>query len=518
MRTFTTEGPCDPARHYHLPAAPRLPAAPFLVDQGAYFFLRAPRRTGKTTTLRALARKLTDEGRHAALTCSAVVGEPAGDDLVRCQNALLASLRLSAEHDLPPELRPPPFPTSADATLLWAALDAWARVCPLPIVLFFDGIDTLHGAALRSILRQLEVGFGRRPAHFPWSVVLSSELDLRVEMVASGGEPVRTGTSGPFDVAASSETLPAFTEDEIRALYSQHTADTGQAFEEAASALAFSLSAGHPFLVQALGREVTSLVPAPSPITESHMLAASRRLVERRVTPIDHLASRLAEPRVRRVVEPLLSGSVRVALAHEDDVRFARDLGLVAPTDPARIEGGIHHALVPRLASAGVSRAVTEDPSRFFTTDGRLDMDALLHAFAVFFATHGDELVSALPYRDVGAELVLLGFLYRMLEGRGHVDVDYGGLRGRIDVTLSVPLAGGGAFQREVLVLASRRKGDAGVKARGLGSLEESIEASGLEAGTLVVFDRRGKEPIAERVRLREATTAKGRVVRFLRA
>jgi stage III sporulation protein SpoIIIAA len=39
-----------------IPAAERLPEAPGLIDQGAYFVVHAPRQTGKTTTLRAIAR------------------------------------------------------------------------------------------------------------------------------------------------------------------------------------------------------------------------------------------------------------------------------------------------------------------------------------------------------------------------------------------------------------------------------------------------------------------------------
>ena len=518
MRTFTTDGPCDPQRHYQLPAAPRLPDAPFLVDQGAYCLLRAPRRTGKTTTLRALASKLNAEGRFAALTISASIGEPTGGELGRTERALLASLRIAASHDLPAALRPPVFPESAEGTLLWAALDAWARVCPLPLVLLFDDVDTLHGAALRSLLRQLEVGFSRRPSFFPWSVVLSSAVDLlaeRMEPGVSGAEAVRVGPPLPFDIAASSETLLAFTEEEVRALYAQHTAETGQVFEDAAVRLSYSLSAGHPFLVQALAVEATRLVGASLPITEANLRAASQRLLEKRISPIDHLGARLLEPRVRRLVEPLLAGSAFVAAAHEEDVQFARDIGLFAQGDPARIEGGQHQALVPQLLSLGVARAITEDFSRFFDKDGRLDFLTLLHAFTVFYATHGEELLAALPFRKIGPELILLGFLYRALEGHGHLDVVYGGLKNRIEVRLSVPA--GETEQREVLVLVSRRKGDTDTKERGLGYLEDCIESDGAETGTLVVFDRREKTALSERVRLREAMTAKGRAVRLLR-
>ncbi|MDI1432752.1 ATP-binding protein [Polyangium sorediatum] len=517
MRTFSIEGPCDPARHYHLPAAPRLAEALRLVDEGAYFLVRAPRRTGKTTTLRALAAALLSSGRHAALVASTEVAEPLGADLARVEEALLASLRLSAEHDLPPELRPPPFPASAEGTRIWAALSAWARVCPRPLVLFLDGADTLHGAALRTVLRQLEIGFPRRPASFPWSVVLAGQHDLRLEPFAADDAPVRPGLTGPFEIALSPESLRSFTEDEIRALYAQHTHETGQAFDKAAIRAALEATAGHPFLVQALGRELVTTVPRSEPIHKAHVRAAIHHLIDRRATPIDALAARLAEPRVRRVVEPLLAGTALVARAHDDDIRHARDLGLLAEDDPARIEGGIHHALVPRLLASGIGRAVADDPARFYKTDGALDVETLLHAFAVFYTTHARHLVTDAAYPAVAPELVFLGYLYRTIEHRGWVSVHWGGSHGRIDVTLRVPLANGDE-QQEAFVLSSRRKGEPGVKARALGFLEDVLDAEELTRGTVVLFDRRSKRAAGERVKLKETTTAKGRPARVLRA
>lgn len=67
MRRFNTAGPCDPALHYMVPPLERLPEAATAVERGDYFVVHAPRQSGKTTTLRALARALTAEGTLAAL-------------------------------------------------------------------------------------------------------------------------------------------------------------------------------------------------------------------------------------------------------------------------------------------------------------------------------------------------------------------------------------------------------------------------------------------------------------------
>ena len=52
-RFFNTTGPCDPARHYMLPAGRRLPDLRPYIDRHQYFVLHAARQTGKTTAMKA---------------------------------------------------------------------------------------------------------------------------------------------------------------------------------------------------------------------------------------------------------------------------------------------------------------------------------------------------------------------------------------------------------------------------------------------------------------------------------
>ncbi|KLL10364.1 hypothetical protein [Protofrankia coriariae] len=132
-----------------IPAAPRLPAAPGLIDQEGYFVVHAPRQTGKTTTPHALANELTAAGRYAALHFSCELGEAVGDDYGAAQLGILGEIRRRAELALPAELRPPVWPRASEADLLAAALTAWARTCPRPLVLFF--IDTVTSPAGRTI-------------------------------------------------------------------------------------------------------------------------------------------------------------------------------------------------------------------------------------------------------------------------------------------------------------------------------------------------------------------------------
>ncbi len=220
--------------------------------------VHAPRQTGKTTALRALAAELTASGGYAALYFSCEFGEAAGDDYRAAERSILQEIRDRADTTLPENLRPPPWPDLSAENPLRRALSAWARTCPRPLVLFFDEIDALRGQSLISVLRQLRAGFSERPESFPASVALCGLRDVREYHprnryaiprdpgAASGGDPTRLGSASPFNIKLKSLRLGDFTPDEVRSLYRQHTDDTGQDFTEEAVQRAIELTAGQP--------------------------------------------------------------------------------------------------------------------------------------------------------------------------------------------------------------------------------------------------------------------------------
>lgn len=524
MRTFTTDGPGNTTLHHLLPAAARLAEISTLVDQGRYIVFRAPGRSGKTTALRSLAANLTADGRFAALCCSTKIAASAQNDLLLAQDSLLSAIRIAAEQDLPPALRPPAFAPSTDSTALWAALTEWAKVCPLPIVLFFDDADSLSPSVLESIFQQLEAGFSRRPAFFPWSIGIVAQFDLRIMASTLENESAKSFSTGPFESFWSSRLLPPLSKEEIRALYAQAFAPSSNRSADHLDSevidFIYEASAGHPYFVQAFGREISAIADSSSTWTQTHAIAAFRNLVTRLESPIDNLAARLVEPRVRHVIEPLLQGHAAIANAAENEVQFVRDLGLITAEDPVRIEGALHRAILPRLLSAPIRRIVTVDPQSSFDGDGRLYMESLLQAFASFFAAHASELLAATPYTKIAAELVFLGFLFHIVQPAGWVEVQFGSTRGNIEILVTLPIPhddGQPREQREVILLVARRKGDSGVKRKALEALDKAMLRTSSDSGTIVLFDKREKRRLGGQSKFREMATVQGKQRRLLR-
>ena len=155
-----------------------------------------------------------------------------------------------------------------------------------------------------------------------------------------------------------------FTEAETRALVAQHTEESGQPFSAAALDAVWTQTRGQPWLVNALcagacfdnkaGRDRSRAIEADD------VRAAREELILSRRTHLDQLAHKLEEARVRRVVEPILSGG---EVQHDGrDLEYVRDLGLLAPDSPPRIANPIYAEVVPHHHAAARTKA-TRTPS-----------------------------------------------------------------------------------------------------------------------------------------------------------
>lgn len=519
MKFFNVAGPCDPRFHYMIPASPRLPEAPKLIEQGAYFAIHAPRQTGKTTTLRALAAEITAAGRYAALHFSCEAARIRQDDLVAVQEALLHGMRTRAQIHLPDDCQPPAqWPSAHERFLLSAALSAWCKQAARPLVLFFDEVDVLTGDALITVLSQLRGDYAERPDHAPWSVALCGLRDVRDYKMAAGGDPQHLGSSSPFNIKTSSLRLSDFTLDEVASLFAQHTGDGGPRYTREVIDMAWRLTSGQPWLVNALGRDLAGHYEGVDEIDAQSVEAAAGRLIRARATHIDSLFARLRESRVRRIIEPLLAGTSAVSSTYREDFEYTRDLGLVVADPELRVANPIYREVIARELSIGIEQEKLPGPRRFVSADGRLDMRALLEAFGQWWAQHGETVAAQLDYHEVAPQLVLMAFLQRVVNGGGFVDREYGIGKGAIDLMVRWPLPDG-TFQREGLELKVWQDKKSDPLEAGLAQLDGYLARLGLSHGTLVIFDRRARRKvITERVHIESTTSPDGREVLVLRA
>lgn len=514
-RHFNTGGPCDPDIHYMLPPLARLPSVVNLIEQRTYFVIHAPRQTGKTTAMLALAKQLTATGRFAAVMVSAEVGSPFSYDAGKAELAILASWRRAIRVRLPADLHPPDWSMTASGGRIQSALQEWAIASSRPLVVLIDEIDSLKDEALLSILRQLRDGFPDRPQSFPQSVGLIGLRDIRDYKIASGGSE-NLNSASPFNIKVESLTIRNFTPSEIVDLYQQHTSDTGQIFTPAALELAYHLTLGQPWLVNALARQAVEVI-APNPaitIDIDQIQQAKETLIQRKDTHLDSLAERLRETRVKAILEPMMAGQ-DLGETSSDDREFLVDLGLLRREDNGGlvIANPIYREILPRVLAQGPQDSLPTISPTWLTPSGQLDVDALREAFMAFWLQHGEPLLNSAAYHEIAPHLVLMAFLHRVVNGGGTLEREYAIGNDRMDLCLRY---GQVTLGIEIKVW---RDGRVDPKRVGLSQLEGYLARLGLTRGWLMIFDRRSNcLPIEERLTTELATTEQRRQITVIRA
>ena len=514
-RFFNTAGPNQPDDSYTLDPLSRFDLGEILtlIRQKRYFVLHAPRQTGKTSCMLALRDYLNAHDDYIAVYVNVEGGQAARNEVARVIGAtcdlLAEEMRGIIGSDLSLSIREEVRSQQTDS-MLSTFLRRMAEAMPKPLVLFIDEIDALVGDSLVSVLRQIRAGYANRPASFPQSIVLCGVRDVRDYRIVLSNQDIITGGSA-FNIKAESLRLGNFTQEEIRELYGQHTAETGQRFDEGCFPLVWEATEGQPWLVNALANEVTYKMKENRDrsvvITPEMMYRAQERIIYRRDTHIDILIDKLREPRVRRVIEPILAGTDEAddSLIPTDDVQYTADMGLIKIErgQPRRIACGIYREIIPRELTWTTQTGMTQQSQWYMNADNSINMEKLLLDFQQFFRQNADSWIGRFDYAEAGPQLLLQAFLQRIVNGGGYIDREYGLGRRRTDLLIRKPLTDGygGPYQRVVLELKILRGDLEKTIEKGLEQTAAYMDLCGsVDEGHFIVFDRSGSKTWDERI------------------
>ena len=508
---FNTAGPGIQEDHYMLDPLRRInyDEISLLIDQKRYFVLHAPRQTGKTTSLLAMVKEINDEGRYHCVYVNIESAQTARNDVAQGMTSILTELDGAIEEFLNilfPIDSARTVATKGAHSALSATLQRLCLTLDRPLVLFIDEIDALIGDTLVSVLRQLRLGYAKRPERAPISVILCGVRDVRDYRIhISSGEIITGGSC--FNVKAKSLRLGDFSQDEIRELYEQHTAATGQVFEEDIYPKVWELTRGQPWLVNALAYQVTWNMPEGrdrgKSISLDRIEEAANQLILARATHLDQLADKLREPRVQSILEALVAGEMWDVNPADDDIQYVIDLGLLRrdETNALVLSNGIYREIVPRqLTSVLQDKLGSKFPREWYITENdSLDISKLLSAFQQFFRENSESWLERFDYKEAGFQLLLQAFLQRILNGGGLIDREYALGSGRVDLLVRwrYPKSadrGAQEEQRIVLELKTIRassRDSKGVFSQGLEQAARYAEQSNATEAHLIVCDER---------------------------
>ncbi|WPD24818.1 MAG: hypothetical protein SD837_09680 [Candidatus Electrothrix scaldis] len=515
---FNTTGPCFPRLHYMLPPKDRLIGASldrYILDE-LYWVLHAPRQTGKTTFLLSWMHEINAGTEAVACYVSLEICQEV-TEVERAMPAMVAAVRQYAENFGVPI---PEYPKGEPAENMFSAiLVNWARiVAPKKLIVLFDEVDVVAGPAMVSLLRQLRGGFAQRSAGvFPVSIALVGMRDLRDYLVTSkGGQVLNPGS--PFNIKHDSATLVNFSQDDIAALTVQHTEATGQLFTSEALERIWACSSGQPWLVNALCEQIVyRIIPdLEIAVQPEHVEQAKNQLIASRATHIDSLGERLKDERIRRVIQPMITGESDPSLGRSDrDVEFCLDLGLIAWEGSLVIANAIYREVIARYLGQNYQDNIPAPEFTWQRPDGGLDMDALMEEFQKFWAWNSEIWEEKADYTEAFPHLLLMAFLQRIINGGGMVDREYAAGRGRMDLLIRF----GGRSNLVEIKLVHPRMGRKATRDQGLEQVERYADQVNPDTCHLVIFDRRPDQrtvPWEERLSKESCTTSIGRSVEVI--
>jgi hypothetical protein len=300
-------------------------------------------------------------------------------------------------------------------------------------------------------------------------------------------------------------TLRNFTKEEIISLYAQHTKDTGQIFEQEAIDLIYEQTQGQPWLVNAIVREVITEIlhsDYSKSITAAMAWTAIQTIILRRDTHIYSLLERLKEDRVRKVIEPMLTGddfSDRLS----DDYQYVIDLGLIKDTNrKIQPANPIYAEVIARTLSYDTQENFMIGTPHAnvprYIKNGKIDMDFLLQEFQQFWRENSDIWIDRFQYREAAPHLILQAFLQRVINGGGDIIREMAAGTKRTDLCLVYE---GYKYPIELKI----RRNDK-TTAEGIEQIMNYMDIFGCTEGWLAIFDRRPEITWDDKIYIKKET------------
>ncbi|MDR1378450.1 MAG: hypothetical protein LBJ36_05305 [Synergistaceae bacterium] len=451
MRHFNIAGPNRESENFSLDPLKRIEyqSIETLITRGQNFSVCSSRQSGKTTFLLALKKKLNQEGKYRCLYCNVEAAQVAGNNTERGIRLVLSRIAQEVEFEFQDFWPYQNFAsilehTGADGALV-TLFERWLykeQPPKPPIVLLLDGIDLLRGETLTSVLRQLRTGQITSPRLFPQSVILSGVRDVRDIDIDIGNNETLLGRSGS-DIRERSIVLNNFTQNEIKELCEQYTAESRQVFQENAYPRLFALTGGRPWLVNAIlgeaiyemgfGRDVSR------PITFGMIDAAKDHFIARQEIYMNQLTVKLTPPSVRETLFPILVGGGWKKKPSQEDLDYLEDLELIKRSATGwGIPNAIYREIIPKVMGMSLKDELVHivDRNQFLKPDRRLDFQNIIHVYQKLYCDHFLAWGRRYELEGILAQILLHTFLHYVLGDRGRMECDYALSTGRVDISV----------------------------------------------------------------------------------
>jgi hypothetical protein len=475
QREFNTSGPCDPRLHYTVPRTEVVQKGLQQIEKGRYFTIWAPRQSGKTTCFQMMLAALKERPDWAGTWISFEPYRSAPPEIFWREVHRQLAWEFGREA---PGFEVAPLQSAWDVAELASVVRS---VTGRHWVLVIDEFDGVPESLVQDLMHQFRLLYHRKADHALQSLVLVGVRNIT---------EINLDHASPFNIAEELE-IPYFTQQEVRELIEQHTADSGQAFDDAVVRQIWANAGGQPGLVCAMCRDLVDKFgpEPPEPVTPEHFWPMLEfYLYEKLDKNVSNIVSK-AKQHPDLMMRVLFNGEVpfsardeRIAFLHVhgviDNVRGVTEVTvplykkcLVAAFRPL-INGEIEHYTTLRT-----------DLSAYLDGDG-LNVPALLESYRQYVRRRGFRAFDTEHLREGAWHYSLDGYLSFFVERLGHktfIEVPSG--RGRTDILI--------VWGRRSYIIETKIYTDNWTYAQGKRQLAEYLKSEGLDEGYYVVFSNK---------------------------
>lgn len=501
MRWFETRGPIYPEDNYFVSRTEEVKDFADRLEKGRYIVLFAPRQTGKTTLFRNALNTLEEKGNGylpIQLNFESYVDISESVFYKYFSVDLPATIKMALEKkgdklsvQLTNYLDKPKFTDHTSMGKFFNQLGSLLGNQRLVIII--DEFDAIPPTALRGFLHTLRQIYLSGKERCPYSVGIVGVKNIT--------QLNYDRSISPFNIQDEFK-LPNFSLEQVQELLSQYTEEVGQPFDAEVISSIHKQTGGQPVLVNRFAQILTEEmdIPKTEPITIEHFSDAHLKLLRERNTNIDHLITNI---RRDRRFEKLLMKIV----SYDDGVQFNLDSDLISelaiygvisegPEGLCEIVNPIYQYRILRAFKPIVNGLEHEylpkdkatEFDDYLTSDGHIQMDALMDNFRDFIARAGYKILQVpdTPQEYVGQHLLFayLSQFVQIIGGMMYLEVPTG--RGRMDLLI---LHNGRKYIVETKIWGGDRRFQAGKS-----QLAAYVKSEKAASGYYIVFDHR-KEP-----------------------
>lgn len=472
MREFNTSGPCNPALHYTVLRETLLAEGMEKVQKGQFFTLFAPRQSGKTTYFQLLLERLNAQN-----------FTPIWISLEHTTSLSKARFYASLTYDLQRKFSVQGIEMKQVIKDALGLSELFAELETEPIVLVIDEFEGIPDSVLSEVMHTFRKIYHEK-SHYRLQSLILVGVSTLADLVLS--------TASPFNIA-DEISLGYFTQAEVEDLISQYVAETGQRFSPKVIQKIYNNTKGQPDLVCALCSYIVTQMAQDKnqPVTMADFRLTLQYFLTRKLDKNIINIVQKARQRKEFMLKLLFDDRPLPFNVDVPDIAWLYAHGVIEEADGQVVMNvplyakRLINAFAP-LINGETDYYVTSPHDNFhqyLTTDGGLDLNALLIAYRTYVQRRGGQAFDTETLKEAACHYSLdsfINFFITQLGGQTYIEVPSG--KGRVDILIR--------YQTFTYVIEVKRFSNLSNFKRGKGQLVAYLKSEGLQAGYYVVFSQ----------------------------